>query len=153
MPKKINSVILSQNCLDLIVEYCKSADITEAAFSRKFEKHNRWVSELRRGRSMPTREEAARMCVLLQTTPEEILTEEADIELVRGLIEQEREKGIKKDPVPKDEAVSQEKQLLLDMIDGLSDEQKELLALSKKMSDDELKRFIAAMKAMLGESM
>ena len=60
--------------------------------------------------------------------------------------------GIKKDPIPKDGAVSQEKQLL-DMIDGLSDEQKELLALSKKMSDDELKRFIAAMKAMLGESM
>lgn len=61
--------------------------------------------------------------------------------------------GIKKDPIPKDGAVSQEKQLLLDMIDGLSDEQKELLALSKKMSDDELKRFIAAMKAMLGKSM
>ena len=37
--------------------------------------------------------------------------------------------GIKKDPIPKDGAVSQEKQLLLDMIDGLSDEQKELLAL------------------------
>lgn len=97
MPKKINSVILSQNCLNLIAEYCKSADITEAAFSRKFEKHNRWVSELRRGRSMPTREEAARMCVLLQTTPEEILVEEADIELVRCLIEREREKGIKKE--------------------------------------------------------
>ena len=32
--------------------------------------------------------------------------------------------GIKKDPIPKDGAVSQEKQLLLDMIDGLSDEQK-----------------------------
>lgn len=63
------------------------------------------------------------------------------------------QEGIKKDPIPKDGAVSQEKQLLLDMIDGLSDEQKELLALSKKMSDDELKRFIAAMKAMLGESM
>ena len=61
--------------------------------------------------------------------------------------------GIKKDPIPKDGAVSQEKQLLLDIIDGLSDEQKELLALSKKMSDDELKRFIAAMKALLGESM
>ena len=61
--------------------------------------------------------------------------------------------GIKKDPIPKDGAVSQEKQLLLDTIDGLSDEQKELLALSKKMSDDELKMFIAAMKAMLGESM
>lgn len=68
-------------------------------------------------------------------------------------VEELLDDGIKKGPIPKDGAVSQEKQLLLDMIDGLSDEQKELLALSKKMSDDELKRFIAAMKAMLGESM
>ena len=118
-----------------------------------FEDRPSWVSDLKRGRNLPSPEEAARMCVLLQTTPEEILVEEADIELVRGLIEREREKGIKKDLIQKDGAVSQEKQLLLDMIDGLSDEQKELLALSKKMSDDELKRFIAAMKAMLGESM
>lgn len=36
--------------------------------------------------------------------------------------------GIKKDPIPKDEAVSQEKQQLLDMIDGLSDEQCRKLA-------------------------
>ncbi len=56
-----------------------------------------WVSDLKRGRNLPSPEEAARMCVLLQTTPEEILTEEADIELVRSLIEREREKGIKKE--------------------------------------------------------
>lgn len=78
--------------------------------------------------SLRTPEEAARMCVLLQTTPEEILVEEADIELVRSLIEQEREKGIKKDPIPKDEAVSEPKQKLRDLIDGLSDEQCEKLA-------------------------
>lgn len=78
--------------------------------------------------SLRTPEEAARMCVLLQTTPEEILTEQADIELVRGLIEQEREKGIKKDPIREDGVVSQEKQQLLDMIDGLSDEQCKKLA-------------------------
>lgn len=60
---------------------------------------------------MPTREEAARMCVLLQTTPEEILTEEADIELVRGLIEQEREKGIKKERPTDGEAPDQDKLL------------------------------------------
>ena len=36
--------------------------------------------------------------------------------------------GIKKDPIPKDEAVSQGKQQLLDMIDGLSDEQCRKLA-------------------------
>lgn len=78
--------------------------------------------------SLRTPEEAARMCVLLQTTPEEILVEEADIELVRSLIEQEREKGIKKYPIPKDEAVSEPKQKLRDLIDGLSDEQCEKLA-------------------------
>lgn len=78
--------------------------------------------------SLRTPEEAARMCVLLQTTPEEILVEEADIELVRSLIEQEREKGIKKDPIPKDGAVSEPKQKLRDLIDGLSDEQCEKLA-------------------------
>ena len=38
------------------------------------------------------------------------------------------QEGIKKDPIPKDEAVSQEKQQLLDMIDGLSDEQCRKLA-------------------------
>lgn len=36
--------------------------------------------------------------------------------------------GIKKGPIPKDGAVSQEKQQLLDMIDGLSDEQCRKLA-------------------------
>ncbi len=36
--------------------------------------------------------------------------------------------GIKKDPIPKDGAVSQEKQQLIDMIDGLSDEQCRKLA-------------------------
>ena len=67
------------------------------------------------------------MCVMLQTTPEEILTEQADIELVRGLLEQEREKGIKKDPIPKDEVVGSAKQKLLDALDGLSDSQIEKL--------------------------
>lgn len=38
------------------------------------------------------------------------------------------QEGIKKDPIPKDGAVSQEKQQLLDMIDGLSDEQCRKLA-------------------------
>ena len=142
---------VSVNC-EKVSSFIKMNEWTKAAFSRKVGKYSSWFAEVLRGNNLPS-PEAARMCVLLQTTPEEILSEEADIELVRSLIEQEREKGIKKDPVPKDGAVSQEKQLLLDMIDGLSDEQKELLALSKKMSDDELKRFIAAMKAMLGESM
>lgn len=110
MPKRLNSVSLSNNVVNVISAFCEREDISEAAFSRKFDKNNRWTSDLRRGRSMSLRtpEEAARMCVLLQTTPEEILVEEADIELVRSLIEQEREKGIKKDPILEDEAEDSE---------------------------------------------
>lgn len=73
-------------------------------------KHKNWFSEIKRNRNLPSPEEAAKMCLLLNTTPEEIMltqgeTDEetaklqADIALVSGLIEQEREnQGIKKDP-------------------------------------------------------
>nr|DAG62380.1 MAG TPA: hypothetical protein [Bacteriophage sp.] len=80
-----------------------------------------WVSDWKRGKNLPSPEEAARMCAILQVEPEEILTEPSDIELVRSLIEQER--GIKKDPIPKDGGVSSAKRKLLDVIDDLTDEQ------------------------------
>ncbi len=64
-----------------------------------------WVTEWGRNHNLPSPEEAARMCVLLQTTPEEILTEQADIDLVRGLLEQEREKGAKKERPANSEAL------------------------------------------------
>ena len=80
-----------------------------------------WVSDWKRGKNLPSPEEAARMCAILQVEPEEILSEPSDIELVRSLIEQER--GIKKDPIPKDGGVSPAKRKLLDVIDDLTDEQ------------------------------
>lgn len=71
---------------------------SKAYFSETVMKKSRgWITEWKRAKNFPTPEEAARMCAMLQTTPEEILTEQADIELVRGLLEQEREKGIKKE--------------------------------------------------------
>lgn len=101
---------------------------SKAYFSETVMKKSRgWITEWKRAKNFPTPEEAVRMCVMLQTTPEEILTEQADIELVRGLLEQEREKGIKKDPIPKDEVVGSAKQKLLDALDGLSDSQIEKL--------------------------
>lgn len=95
-----------------------------------------WVTEWNRDHNLPSPEEAARMCVLLQTTPEEILVEQADIDLVNGLLEQEREKSTKKEPAENSK---------------LSYAQLELIELSNKMSDDELRKFIAAMKAMIGD--
>ena len=82
---------------------------SKAYFSETVMKKSRgWITEWKRAKNFPCPEEAVHMCAMLQTTPEEILTEQADIELVRGLLEQEREKGIKKDPIPKDEAEDSE---------------------------------------------
>ena len=95
-----------------------------------------WVSDLKRGRNLPSPEEAARMCVLLQTTPEEILSEEADIELVRGLLEQEREKGAEKERPADDEAPDQDR--LIEIIKGNRDKAfllKVLNELNKSLQD------------------
>ena len=97
---------------------------SKAYFSETVMKKSRgWITEWKRAKNFPSPEEAARMCAMLQTTPEEILTEQADIELVRGLLEQEREKGIKKDPIPKDGAVSPAAQEILDFLDSASGEE------------------------------
>lgn len=105
MSKRI-TVSVKQKLFDLIDLYCKNEDITVAAFSRKVGKHNRWISEVKRGRNLPSPEEAARMCILLETTPEEILLHEGetdeetakcleDIQRVKELVEELR----KEDPV------------------------------------------------------
>ena len=97
---------------------------SKAYFSETVMKKSRgWITEWKRAKNFPSPEEAVHMCAMLQTTPEEILTEQADIELVRGLLEQEREKGIKKDPIPKDEAVSPAAQEILDFLDSASGEE------------------------------
>lgn len=71
-----------------------------------FENRTSWVSDLKRGRNLPSLEEAAKMCSLLKKSPDEILlhqgeTEEQtakcqkDIALVRDLLDQQ---GAKKAP-------------------------------------------------------
>lgn len=90
---------------------------------------NNWVADWNRKdengnpkpKNLPSPEEAARMCAILQVEPEEILTEPSDIELVRSLIEQER--GIKKDPTREGEVVSPAAQEILDFLDSASGEE------------------------------
>lgn len=115
MPKTLNSITLGNNCVKFIEAYCKRKDISEAAFSRKFGKNNRWVSDLRRGKNtnLPSKELAVQMCLTLNVSPDDILLhggktpEETakclkDIETVRKLVEAE---GIKEAPDPKTEGV------------------------------------------------
>lgn len=113
--------------VDAILKMVASNSWSAASFSKMVGKHKRWLSEVKRGNNLPSPEEAMRMCVLLQTTPEKILLDPEDIALVNDLLEQE--KGAKKAPTETSERenISPAKQALLDAIDGLSDEQCEKL--------------------------
>lgn len=57
-----------------------------------------------------------------------IIAEYLGVSVADLLPDKDPSAGIKKDPIPKDGAVSEPKQKLLDLIDGLSDEQCEKLA-------------------------
>lgn len=124
------------NC-DNVLALIRANEWSNAAFSRKVGKYSSWFGEVLRGNNLPSPQEAAQMCVLLQTTPDEILlhqgeTEEQtakcqkDIARVRDLLDQQ---GAKKAPteISEREGISPAKQALLDAIDGLSDEQCEKL--------------------------
>ena len=99
--------------VDSIAEKVSAKSWSEASFSKMIGKHKRWLSEVRRGKNLPSPEEAARICQLLKATPDEILLREGEtpeatakclenIETVRKLVEAE---GIKETPDPKSEGV------------------------------------------------
>lgn len=145
MPKTLNSVTLSNDCIKFIETYCKRKDISEAAFSRKFGKNNRWVSDLRRGKNtnLPSKELAVQMCLTLNVSPDDILLHEGktpeetakcleDIETVRKLVEAE---GTKKAPATEGGG---EKDALIEAVRGITDKNTALAVfdeLSKKMRE------------------
>ena len=99
--------------VDSIAEKVSAKSWSEASFSKMIGKHKRWLSEVRRGKNLPSPEEAARICQLLKATPDEILLREGEtpeatakclenVETVRKLVEAE---GIKETPDPKIEGV------------------------------------------------
>lgn len=112
MPKRYTVALNLPNVRGLIKKKCRS----NIVFCEMMGKEDRpaWVSDWLRGKNLPSPEEAARMCILLNTIPEEILLHEdkdeketakcqKDIELVRKLLE--KEKSIKETPDPKIEGV------------------------------------------------
>lgn len=64
--------------VDAILKMVASNSWSAASFSKMIGKHKRWLSEVKRGNNLPSPEEAARMCVLLETTPKEILLHEGE---------------------------------------------------------------------------
>lgn len=131
--------------LSVVNPLIKQVFRSNVVFCEKMERAHNWVTDWNRKdkdgkpkpKNPPSPEEAAKMCILLETTPEVILlnkgtTEaetaelQADIALVRDLLDQQ---GAKKalTETSERESISPAKQALLDAIDGLSEEQCEKL--------------------------
>ena len=91
-----NTVFVNTQIVESLID---SKGWSNGYFGEKVMGKNRgWIAEWKRKkdgvttpRNLPSPEEAARMCVLLQTTPEEILVDQTDIDLVKGLLEKERD--------------------------------------------------------------
>lgn len=92
-----------------------------------------WISEWRRGKNFPSPEEAARMCILLETTPEEIMLHEGetdeetakcleDIQRVKELVEELTAESEEKRSA-KGEALSPVDQEIFDFISAASVEE------------------------------
>nr|DAH31859.1 MAG TPA: hypothetical protein [Caudoviricetes sp.] len=121
---------------DKIIFLAEANEWNKAAFARKVGKHSRWLSEVARGRNLPSPEEAAQMCLLLHTTPEEILLTEGetaeetaqrqeDIALVRKLLEEMQ--GAKKAPATEGEGYDDKITRLYTQLPKLSDRQREMI--------------------------
>lgn len=121
---------------DKIIFLAEANEWNKAAFARKVGKHSRWLSEVARGRNLPSPEEAAQMCLLLHTTPEEILPTEGetaeetakcqeDIALVRKLLEEMQ--STKKAPAAEGEGYDDKITRLYTQLPKLSDRQREMI--------------------------
>lgn len=131
--------------VDSIAEKVSAKSWSEASFSKMIGKHKRWLSEVRRGKNLPSPEEAARICQLLKATPDEILLREGEtpeatakclenIETVRKLVEAE---GIKEPPDSK--------------IEGYSELQQAAIQFVLSLPPDKLERFVKMGRAAFEE--
>lgn len=96
MPKVIEKVNVD---LDVVIEKIPLNFRNRTAFCEAMEEPPYWITELKRGKAVITPQKAARMCIFLKTTPEEILLHEGetdeetakcleDIQRVKELVEE-----------------------------------------------------------------
>lgn len=123
--------------IDFLLPLIKNVCRSNIVFCEKMGRSSgQWVSDWQRKdesgnptpRNLPSPEEAARMCVLLQTTPEEILTEQGDIDLVKGLLE--NDPGIKEAPATEGEGYTELQKAAIQFVLSLTPEK---LAMFLKM--------------------
>ena len=80
--------------LDFVLKRIKSEFRSNVVFCEAmgFWNRNSWVSDWKRGKNLPSPEEAAKMCAVLQATPEELLIDPSDVDEVQKLLDNEAKK-------------------------------------------------------------
>ena len=134
MPRK-NTVKINYENLKNAIDQHKTyrGNNTLFCLDMGFENRTSWVSDLKRGKNFPSPEEAARMCILLETTPEEILLHEGetdektakcleDIQRVKELVAELTAESEEKRSA-KGEALSPVEQEIFDFISAASVEE------------------------------
>jgi transcriptional regulator with XRE-family HTH domain len=127
---KRDTVNVDCNKIDILR---KANEWNQSAFSRKVGKYSSWYSEVLRGNNLPSPEEAACMCILLKTTPNDILLHEGstpeetakcleDIQRVKELVAELTAESEEKRSA-KGEALSPVEQEIFDFISAASVEE------------------------------
>lgn len=134
MAKRKTVAVNISALLPMIKKVCRSNVVFCEMMGRP--KQKTWVTEWKRNHNLPSPEEAVLMCAILHTTPEEILLDPDDIALVNDLIEKEKAEQGKKEVAPEGD---------------LDDIRKEAWEYIQRLDNEQLRKFIAAAKALLGE--
>lgn len=140
--KKENKAVAN---VDAIVNLIISRGWSRTYFSKTLMgKNHGWLTDLKRKGCIVFLEDAAKICILLKTTPEEILMHEGkneeetqkckeDIELVRELVEKQKEA-----PAEKGEGLTDTQKTAIDFVLSLPPEKlKKFIKLAQAVFEDE----------------
>lgn len=140
MPKRDNVKVDLDRAIPLIKEKCRSFVV----FAERMNKTTHLVTEWKRGKCLPTPEEAARMCGILQCDPSEILVEEEDIIAVNQVLYNER-------ALQEAESKKAELDAYLDEMKN-DPEQRILFDLAKNATKEQLQATVAFLRVLRGET-
>lgn len=114
MPKRITVFIDYEKTKNAI----SKTEWSGAAICRMLNKHSRWLSDVKKGKNLPSPEEAAQMCAMLNVQPEEIISDPDDAEKVRSLILSQK---------PEEPVVDSKVTEMIDGFSKLSDKDKDFI--------------------------
>ena len=109
---------ISEINADRLDELISAKRWSNSDLCRELGKHVRWISDVKRGKNMPTFEVGAKICVLLNAMPNELFPNQDDANEISSLIEAQ-----KIIPAGVGEEMSLVRKTAIELVNSLTDEQ------------------------------